>query len=157
MNRQDTSLRRRIGAVALIAVGVWLIAGCSTTTSSTGAEQITTATNQPSQSPQPTALTEQANNTTVRVRAGQIVQLTLRNLYWADPVSTSTGVLALDGTVSRTPDRRGPIGSGSGTLVARFRASGPGTARIQTHRSSCGEAMGCRPGQGDFSVTIVST
>jgi PBP1b-binding outer membrane lipoprotein LpoB len=157
MNRQDTSFTRRIGTVALIAVGVWLIAGCSSTTSNTGAEQITTATNQPSRSPQPTALTERANNTTVRVHTGQIVQLTLRSLYWADPVSTSTGVLALDDAVSRTPDHRGPIGSGSGTVVARFRASGPGTARIQTHRSSCGEAMGCRPGQSDFSVTIVAS
>jgi hypothetical protein len=133
------NLKRRIGTVVLIAVGVVLVAaGCSTTTSSTTA-----------------ALTEQANNTTVRMHAGQIVQLSLRNLYWADPVSTSTGVLVLDGAVSRTPDHRGPIGSGSGTLVAHFRAAAPGTARIQTHRSSCGEAMGCRTGQGDFSVTVV--
>jgi hypothetical protein len=163
VNRRGKSSWRGLGTAALIVLGTWLIAGCGTPpptepgTTGTITTSAPTSATQSEQPGQPGVITEHANHTTVRLRAGQVIQVSLQNLYWSDPASASTGVLALDGPVSRQPDRRCPVGSGCGTLTAHFRAVGPGTTQLEAHRSSCGEAMGCRPDQRDFTVTLVVT
>jgi hypothetical protein len=151
------TLRRRLHTATLIVVGTWLIAACATAPASTPAAPPTLPASDTTPAPQPVAIAEPANHTTVQAHAGQLVQLNLKSLYWSDPVSSSSGVLAADGAVNRTPDRRCPMGGGCGTLTARFRAASPGTAQVTAHRSSCGEAMGCSTDQRDFTVTVVVT
>lgn len=151
------TVRRHAGRAALIVIGVGLMAACGTAPAVTPAQPATTIPTSQSTTPAtaPVALADAANHTTVRVHAGQLVQLSLKSLYWSDPVSSSTGVLASDGAVTRAPDHRCPMGGGCGTLTARFRAAGPGTAQLTAHRSSCGEAMGCSVEQRDFTVTVI--
>ncbi len=149
------TLPRRFGTAALIVIGTWLIAGCGMAPAVAPSTPPTVPAAQTAPTLQPTVITDAANGTAVRVRAGQLVQLNLKSLYWSDPVSSSGGVLAEDGAVSRTPDRRCPVGGGCGTLTARFRAADRGTAQLTAHRASCGEAMGCRSDERDFTVTII--
>lgn len=151
------TLRRCLGTAALIVAGTGLIAGCASAPTTTPAAPTTIPVSQTTPAMQPVAIAEPANHTTVRVHAGQLVELSLKSLYWSDPASSSTGVLAADGAVDRTPDHRCPMGGGCGTLTARFRAANPGTAQVSAHRSSCGEAMGCATDQRDFTVTVVVT
>lgn len=147
---------RRFAIAVLIVVGVGLISGCATTTPTTtaGTTAVTTTT-APTVAPQPIGITDQDNGTTLHLRTGQDVQLSLHSTYWSDPVTAPTSVLVIEGRVSRVAGGRCPIGSGCGTVSARFRATSPGTARLRAQRTSCGEARGCTPSQGQFTVTIV--
>jgi hypothetical protein len=152
--RRSGQFRNQFGVAATIFLGVALISGCAatpTTTSTTPA----TATSTAVPASQPADITEQTNHGTVNLHTGQVVRLSLQSTYWSDPVSSLTSVVAADGRVSRVRSGRCPIGGGCGTVSVRFRAEGPGTARLQAHRSSCGEAMGCSPSQQEFTVTVV--
>lgn len=149
------SVKRLLAAIALTIVGACSIAGCGSAPTDTPTHLPTATTSAPAPATQPTVIAEQANHTTLRLRTGQVIQLYLHSLYWSDPVSVPTGVLAQDGPVSRVPDHRCPMGGGCGTLTVRLHAAGPGTTQLQAHRSSCGEAMGCSVDQRDFMVTVV--
>ncbi|GAB2701032.1 hypothetical protein [Kitasatospora kifunensis] len=103
------------------------------------------------------ALSEPANGTTVTVPAGATVRLVLHSTYWAAPQSSAPDRLAAVGAPRSSPSA-GPgchPGSGCGTVSADFLARAAATVRLTSTRSSCGEALLCRPGQRDFTVTVV--
>jgi type IV pilus biogenesis protein CpaD/CtpE len=140
----------------MILLGAGLVGGCATTPSTTtNATASATMTDAPMS--QPVDITELANHGTVRLRIGQVVQLSLPSTYWSDPVSSMTNIVANDGPVSRVASGRCPIGGGCGTVSARFRAVSAGTAQLRAQRSSCGEALPCRPSQRQFTVTILAS
>ncbi|MFF4186639.1 hypothetical protein ACFYZ9_25985 [Streptomyces sp. NPDC001691] len=99
-------------------------------------------------------LDEHDRGRVVPVRAGARVLVRLHSTYWSAPTSSDTGTLAPVGTSRGTPAGNCEPGAGCGSVAADFTARGAGTARIVSHRDSCGEAMRCPPGQGDYAVTI---
>ncbi|MDE1767868.1 MAG: hypothetical protein KGH64_00030 [Candidatus Micrarchaeota archaeon] len=50
-----------------------------------------------------------------------------------------------------------PPGSGCGTVTKTFLSVGIGTANITAYRGSCGEALRCVNGTGNYSVRVVVT
>jgi hypothetical protein len=107
-----------------------------------------------SPSARPLVLDEHAARTTVHARPGTPVLVLLHSTYWSTPASSDPGVLAPRGPGGSTPGGTCVPGGGCGTSSAGFSALRPGTSRVTAHRASCGEAMRCRPGQGDFEVTV---
>jgi hypothetical protein len=152
--RRNEPFRTQFGIAVMILLGAGLVGGCATTPSTTtNASASATMTDAPMS--QPAHITELANHGTVRLRIGQVVQLSLPSTYWSDPVSSMTNIVANDGPVSRVAGGRCPIGGGCGTVSAWFRATRAGTAQLRAQRSSCGEALACRPSQRQFTVTIL--
>ena len=92
----------------------------------------------------------------MQVHQGDHVVVTLHNTYWriAAPVG---GVLTPVGSQADSPSPDGSClpGVGCGTVRAEFVASTVGTAKLTASRTTCGEAMGCPPGQGHFEVDVV--
>jgi hypothetical protein len=92
----------------------------------------------------------------VTVAVGSQLTVSLASTYWriAPPVPDGllrgSPVLVHPATGGRTVP-----GSGQGTVVETFRALAPGTATVTATRRSCGEAMRCTGGQGDYRLTVV--
>jgi hypothetical protein len=132
----------------------------ATATASTSASATATApTSGPATTPPATTaagaltLDEHAARTTVRVRTGTAVVVRLHSTYWSTPAASDPRVLAPVGGGS-TPSGTCPPGGGCGVSSAGFTAARPGTVRVTAHRDSCGEAMRCAPGKGDYEVTV---
>ncbi|MFF7634601.1 hypothetical protein ACFZB9_15800 [Kitasatospora sp. NPDC008050] len=114
-------------------------------------------TARPTPGPPLVVLGEQANGGSVTVPTGATVRLLLHSTFWAAPRSSAPGSLAPLGAPDSAPSS-GPgcrPGSGCGTVTADFLARAAATVRLTTTRTSCGEALRCRPGQADFTVTVV--
>jgi hypothetical protein len=99
-----------------------------------------------------------ANGTTVHVRVGDTVRVTLHSTYWQmDPPSTSA-LKASDSAVSASPPGPGNVpGSGAGTVVTSYLIVHSGAAKITAQRTSCGEAMLCPPNMRSYVVTLSIT
>jgi hypothetical protein len=99
---------------------------------------------------------DNANGTTVTAHVGDTVSVTLHNTYWT--LATPDGHVLVTATApSSAPGGSGCPhipGSGCGSVTATYRADTTGTTRLTAHRDSCGEAMRCGPGQGDWAVTV---
>ena len=110
----------------------------------------------PASSPAPRVLDEHARLTGVTVRTGSTVVVQLHSTYWSTPTTSDPDVL-VPGAGGSSPAGSCPPGGGCGVSSARFTAARPGTARVTAHRSSCGEAMRCLPGQRAYEVTVTVT
>ena len=107
-------------------------------------------------SPAAIRLGDAADHTTVSVPLGATVILTLGSTYWSAPVSSAPSVLSPVGSPSAGPARTcHPTGEGCGSIRVVMHAAAPGTARLNSSRRSCGEAMPCAPDQRDFTVTLI--
>lgn len=104
-------------------------------------------------SPGTITLDEHAARTTVHLRVGAALVVRLHSTYWSTPAGSAPSVLSPAGGGS-TPGGTCRPGGGCGVSSAAFTAVRPGLARVTAHRDSCGEAMRCPPGQGDYAVTI---
>jgi hypothetical protein len=98
-------------------------------------------------------LDEHAARTTVHLRVGAALVVRLHSTYWSTPAVSAPSVLSPAGGGS-TPGGTCRPGGGCGVSSASFTAVRPGLAQVTAHRDSCGEAMRCPPGQGDYAVTI---
>jgi len=101
---------------------------------------------------------DQSNGHTVSVKVGDRLELVLASDYWTVRGSSLPRVLRQDGPTSDlpTPPGCGHIpGLGCVPIRTDFSALAAGTAVITASRTSCGEAMGCAPGQRHFTVTVV--
>ena len=102
-------------------------------------------------------VSETDNGQTIGVRRGGTVTLVLHSTYWQVTGSSDDAVLAADDqpTTTAPPPGTGCVpGGGCGTVTARYTARAGGTATISARRSTCGEAMACRPDQTTYRVTI---
>ncbi|HEX9034343.1 MAG TPA: hypothetical protein VF834_21060 [Streptosporangiaceae bacterium] len=101
---------------------------------------------------------DSSNGATVRMRVGGRLELTLSSTYWQVRGSSAPAVLRQDGPARVLP-RPGTCpaipGLGCAPVRVLFTALAPGTAVISASRTTCGEALACRPDQRHFSVTIV--
>ena len=96
-----------------------------------------------------------ANGSTVHVRVGDAVRVTLHSTYWEMNAPSSSAVQAGASDVVASPPGPGRIpGSGAGTVVTSYIAHSIGTAQITAHRTSCGEALLCPPDKQSYTVTI---
>lgn len=99
---------------------------------------------------------DKANGTTVDAHVGDTIEVTLHNTYWT--LGAPAGhVLSVVGAPSAAPGGSACphiAGTGCGTVSASYRADAAGTTRVTAHRDSCGEALRCGPGQGDWTVTV---
>jgi len=95
-----------------------------------------------------------AQGSTVTVHPNDVVQVRLQSTYWRfEPVTS--GVLSRGTFVAKPSHGHIVPGTGTGTIIATFRALRAGTARVNAARQSCGEAMRCVGGQGSFTMTVV--
>jgi hypothetical protein len=133
-----------------LALGVLLLAtGCG------GTAQHAARTGTPSGTAART-LDEHDAGTTVTVRRGDTVTLALHSTYWALAGSSDPAVLAAEGAPVLHPAAPGRClpGMGCGSVTELFTARADGTARLSADRTSCGEALACRPEQAHYAVTV---
>lgn len=149
--RIRTMLDRCVLATLVVPM-LTVAAGCATVPAAVPPPASPTSLTSPPSAP--VEISDQADNSSLVLHPGQTVHLSLHNLYWNDPVSTTPGILSADGPASRTRSGQCPVGSGCGSVSARFVAVRPGTTQLRAHRSSCGEAKPCGTDQGEFAVTI---
>lgn len=97
---------------------------------------------------------EHSAGTTVRVRAGTTVTVSLHSTYWSIPAASDSHVLAPIGSGASSQGATCRPGGGCGTTSARFTARQPGIARVIASRKSCGEAKPCSPAQAAYEVTV---
>ena len=100
-------------------------------------------------------LTETDEGHTVGAHPGDVIVATLHNTYWrfAPPGPGLTQI----GQETITPAPRGTClpGVGCGTVIARYRATASGASDVRASRTSCGEALACAPGQGEWTVRVL--
>jgi hypothetical protein len=96
-----------------------------------------------------------ANGSTIHVRVGDLVQVTLHSTYWQMNTLTSAAVQERVSDVVASPAAPGRVpGIGAGTVVTSYVARSSGSAQITAHRTSCGEALQCAPDKQSYAVTI---
>ncbi|GGQ84521.1 hypothetical protein [Kitasatospora griseola] len=135
---------RRTAAAALLALVALSGCGSAATVASPAAHP----------APGLVVLDESADRTRITVAPGTTVRTELHSTYWSPATSTDPGLLAPAGqpTTAAAPSCR--PGSGCGTVTTAFTARTAGSARVTAHRTSCGEARPCPPGQQDYTVDV---
>jgi predicted secreted protein len=155
----------------MIAVGAGLVAslltGCggSSDGSTGGTTSGRTATSVTSSGPVAAVVAGDADNgRTLRLHGGQKLRIILGSSQQAGSTSWTfapirSGVVEQSGAAqvqrSSTGSSCGIPGAGCGTVTLTATAASPGTVVIIARRSSCGEAMRCRPGQDAFRLTVI--
>lgn len=95
-----------------------------------------------------------AKGRTVHLSVGDSVRVRLNTTFWQ--FEAPSGAVVPAGRPVVRPDGGHTIpGSGSGTVIATYRADKVGRATITASRTSCGEALRCINGQGAFRLTVV--
>ena len=91
----------------------------------------------------------------VTVALGGHLEIVLDSTYWTFLPVTPVGILHSDGPPRVVP-RLGHCvpGQGCGTVTLDVTAMAPGNATVEATRTTCGEALRCGPGQGDFRVFV---
>lgn len=106
----------------------------------------------------PLVLDEHAKGKVVKIAVGTSVELVLHNSYWNINNSSNPKVLAEIGKPTYLPATSACVpGGGCNPVRATFTAMTAGMAVLSASRTTCGEAMGCLPGQRHFQVTVVVT
>jgi hypothetical protein len=139
----------------------------ATPTSSTSPDPVTTTlrpttapTSTPASKPTPPTggrtVSEAQNGKVVAVRRGTVLTLVLHSTYWTIDGSSEPSVLTARGSAQHSPDPPGSClpGVGCGTVHQQFSALRDGTSHLRASRSSCGEALPCRPDQATYEVTV---
>jgi hypothetical protein len=134
-----------LGAAAVLAVGSApaITASAATVRHAAGRHAVT--------------VSETENGRTITVRSGSRVTLTLHSTYWSIGGSSDATVLHQVGGTSTRPAKPGTCvpGQGCGTVSATFVALRRAEADLTASRTTCGEALRCTPGQGDYVVHVV--
>jgi hypothetical protein len=92
---------------------------------------------------------------TRHVPLGGVLVVRLGSVYWQFQPASDSSVLALDGDAVASNGTDCPPGVGCGSATQRYRAVGAGTATVTAMRTSCGEALQCRPDQESFTITLI--
>lgn len=147
--------RHRLMAVAaaVFTVSILTSAGCATAASSgTSSGNGTVA-----HSPTVIVVRDNANGKAVSASAGDRIELILSSSYWHVAGSSAPSVLRQDGQpvpLSRPSSCPNVAGLGCIPVRTDFTALSNGKAVITAGRTSCGEALRCKPDQAQFTVVI---
>jgi len=101
---------------------------------------------------------DNANGKAVSARAGNRIELILSSSYWHLTGSSAPSVLRQDGPPALLPRPSSCPdipGLGCTPVRANFTALTNGKAVITASRSTCGEALRCKPDQTRFTVIVV--
>jgi hypothetical protein len=146
MFRVFAPCHRRIAvAAAVLGVIMTTSAGCGTAAPRAGGPVVL-------------VVRDGANGKAVSARAGDRVELILSSSYWHVTGSSAPSVLREDGPpvlLSRPSSCPDIPGLGCTPVRADFTALTGGRAVLTAKRSACGEALRCKPGQTQFTVTVV--
>src|SRR5579859_4541745 len=134
--------RHRLMAVArtVFTVSIMTSAGCATATSSGNGSV--------AHGPTVIVVRDNANGKAVSASAGDQIELILSSSYWNVTGSSAPSVLRQDGQPVLLPRPSScPNVSGLGCIPVRtdFTALSAGKAVITAGRTSCGEALRCKP------------
>jgi len=93
---------------------------------------------------------------TVAVVDGVRLVVALDSTYWMFRPVAAGGVLRAVGRPRVVPQLGHCVpGQGCGTVTAEFAATGTGSATVEATRTTCGEALRCTAGQGDYRVQVL--
>jgi hypothetical protein len=93
---------------------------------------------------------------TVPVVQGVRLVVALDSTYWTFRPVAPGGVLRSVGPARVVPRLSHCVpGQGCGTITAEFQATAMGTGTVEATRTTCGEALRCTPGQGDYRVQVI--
>ena len=93
---------------------------------------------------------------TVPVVPGVRLVVALDSTYWTFRPVAPGGVLRTVGPPRVVPRLSHCVpGQGCGTVTAEFQATGPGSATVEATRTTCGEALRCTAGQGDYRIQVL--
>jgi hypothetical protein len=151
-----SSLARQLAAAAVV-----LVAGCGTAVASHHNGHLKASTTGVSVHPVSSAviiIRDNANGKTLRVDAGDPVELILASTYWTVHRSSAPSVLRQDGPTRLLPRPKScPKIPGLGCVPVKtpYTALMAGKSVITASRTSCGEALRCVGGNGRFKVTVV--
>ena len=135
--------------VAVIVISIMTSAGCGTAASS--------ASGPVAGGPTVIVVHDDANGKAVSTRAGDRIELILSSSYWRVTGSSAPSVLRQNGPpVLLSRPKSCPDIPGLGCIPVRvdFTALTDGKAVITAERSTCGEALRCKPDQTRFSVIV---
>jgi len=153
MRRRPRPLVTRMAAVAAVAA-LGLSACGAKAGSGSGAPGPTTGQSSP---PSTLHVGDHDNGRTFDVPVGTRIDMVLGSTYWNFKPSSDPAVVAANGSVTASPAPGCVPGGGCGTVTEEYVVQSNGTAVLSAHRTSCGEALLCRPGQRSFSITIVTS
>lgn len=142
---------RALAPIGLLAALLVAATGCN---SGSGG-----SSNPPDQATNGTlSIDEKANGTTVHVRLGDTIEVTLHSTYWS---FLPTDGLALQpfapAQTAPATNCGGPVGSGCGTVTTSYNVGHVGTSTLKAHRDTCGEALRCVGSDANWSVTVVAS
>jgi hypothetical protein len=101
-------------------------------------------------------VTDRDKGTTVTLHVGDRLKVALASTYWTINPAAKPGVLRSDGRPVTTPHLNGCVpGGGCGTETQTFTAAAKGATIVSASRTTCGEALRCTGGNGEFSVSVV--
>ena len=135
--------------VAVIVVSMMTSAGCGTAASH--------ASGPAAGGPTVIVVHDDANGKAVSTRAGDRIELILSSSYWQVTGSSEPNVLRQNGPpvlLSRPNSCPDIPGLGCVPVRADFTALADGKAEITAERSTCGEALRCKPDQTRFTVIV---
>ena len=90
------------------------------------------------------------------VPVGGHVEVVLDSTYWSFQPVTPQGILTVDSGPRVAPLLGHCVpGEGCGTVTIDYTATGPGNATVEATRTTCGEALRCRPGQGHLRFVVM--
>lgn len=97
------------------------------------------------------------NGQTIYLTEGSNLIVRLSSTYWMFNNTENSSVLDQVGQVNYTISGGCVPGEGCGNATAVFTGVGIGTTAVKAWRTSCGEAAGCLPGYGNYSINVVVT
>ena len=137
----------RLRCVIGLVAGALVLAACSGGSGGSGSSARTVSVD------------DGSSPSSVALHVGDRLVVTLHSTYWefAAP-APSPGPLRAVGEPTVAPDLQcRPVGSGCGTVRATYVARAQGRAVVAAHRTTCGEALRCGPGDTDWSVSVKVT
>jgi hypothetical protein len=102
-----------------------------------------------------TTVGEAANQTTVHLKLGDRLVVTLHSTYWEVTTPPRRLLEHRSGpTVTRGTGCAAIPGTGCGTVTVSYAAKSVGSVEVAAHRAACGEALRCTGGNGVWWVRV---
>ena len=138
---------RTLRHLTIIAFALLVAAGCTSAAGSATRHRARPATKM---------ISERDKGTTVALHVGDHLKLVLTNTYWEIHAASDAVVLRSDGQPVTKPKLQGCVpGAGCGTTTETFTAAKAGKATVSASRTTCGEALRCTGGNGEYKVSVV--
>ncbi len=184
MRVTSSGARRWLTAVVMAAVSAAAVAGCTSTsnskssppvppppvssrptslpaspsTSLSGSPPVSTPAPPVSSSAGVITVTDKPSlRKTVSLHVGNRLRVVLGSTYWRFGELAANPAVQSVGSTAVTPDPDCIPGGGCGTAVHEYSVVGSGRATITATRTSCGEALACRPDQRTFTLVVTVT